>query len=187
MFSKQRQKRNYLHQNLQKYNDGLSVAQLSDLLNISDKECEKLLAQEENRGNVDCTYNENWPIYFSRKKVDVSYNSTTNFWIKLILVIGVTLVSLALFVIFQFSNVFSQPYEKSVTFPDPLINNQTSKTVTQYQSKQSDLEKRIKLMESERVRCNQKWENNETCYVTNRLLTKTEFEQELNELKSQVN
>jgi len=186
MLFRKQQKQN-LHQYLQKYNNGLSVADLSDLLEINDKECEKLIAQEMSRGTVDFSYNETWPIYFSRKKVDVSYNSKTKFWRNFILIIGVTLVGLSLFIIFQFSNLFSQPYEKSVTFPEPFKNNQTSKTLTNYQSNQSNLEKRIKSMESERARCNHKWENNETCYVTKRLLTKTEFEQELNELKSKVN
>lgn len=58
-----------------------------------------------------------------------------------------------------------------------------NKEISEYKAKKSDLEKRIKLMEAQKYNCYQDWVAAQPCYITNRLLSKEEFERELAEMK----
>jgi hypothetical protein len=45
---------------------------------------------------------------------------------------------------------------------------------------------RVSLMESQRLKCYKNWLEDESCYITNRLLTESEFERELAEIKLEI-
>lgn len=189
MFKTKENYRNYLHQILQSYSDGLSLAEISDVLKITDNVCEKLIAEEEKRGTLAVNFDkDSTPLYISKRKISASQSLEKNSWFKYLVVLVIALIVLFLFLL---NGIFHQASENlapqsKIDLPTYVNAKIAAKKIAKYKSDRTDLENRLGIMESQRMKCYDDWLESKSCYITNRLLSEAEFERELAEINLEI-
>lgn len=194
MFKGKQHYRDSLHLLLQKYSDGLPLAEISDVLKITDDECRKLIAEEEGRGILDVRFDgASTPLYISKRKTSPSLStseiSDASSGFKYLLLLGITLIFLCLLWLSGLSHDADQNTATPPSKVDVLEYGKakiSARKVAKYKSERSDLETRVSLMESQRIKCYKDWLEGESCYITNRLLSEAEFERELAEINFEI-
>jgi hypothetical protein len=193
MFKGKQHYRDSLHLLLQKYSDGLPLAEISDVLKITDDDCRKLVAEEEVRGTLDVRFDgASIPLYISKRKISPSLStseiSDASSGFKYLLLLGITLIFLCLLWLNGLSHksVQNTATPSKVDVPEYVEAKISARKVAKYKSERSDLESRVFRMESQKVKCYKNWLESESCYITNRLLTEAEFERELAEIKFEI-
>lgn len=193
MFKGKQHYRDSLHLLLQKYSDGLPLAEISDVLKITDDECRKLIAEEEGRGILDVRFDgASIPLYISKRKISPSLStseiSDASSGFKYLLILGIALMLLCLLWLNGLSHEAAQNTvtPSKVDVPEYRDARTAARKIAKYKSERSDLETRVSLMESQRLKCYKNWLESESCYITNRLLTEAEFERELAEIKLRI-
>lgn len=76
-------------------------------------------------------------------------------------------------------------FVKKVILPNS-IQLQRIPVINMHLNEKQDLVNRITIMKAEKTKCYEYWNQGETCYITNRLLTKKEVELEIAEMKLRI-
>ncbi len=192
--------REALHTLLYDYPKGLSAIDIADQLNISDVKCTDLLKSEQIRDAIDADPYSGTLIYKSKRKIKpkfslskaiaIAQHNKAITTIKIILsVLATTFISIK--VVDISLNIFS-PENSSKINPEPeqpLIDKKlATEKKLKLASDREDLNRRINKMMNAMVDgdCTTSWKEDQACYIEGRLLSKSEFENELKWMKSEI-
>jgi hypothetical protein len=149
--------------------------------------------KEEERGTLDVIFDgASTPLYISKRTISpslfVSESSDASSGFKYLLLLGIALIFLCLLWLNGLSHEAAQNTVKPSKVDVPEYRNARAavRKIAKYKSERSDLESRVSLMESQKLKCYKNWLESESCYITNRLLTEAEFERELAEIKLEI-
>ena len=192
--------REALHTLLYDYPNGLSAIDIADQLNISDVKCADLLKSEQLRDAIDADPYTGTLIYKSKRKIQpkfslskaiaIAHHHQAIITMKIISsVLATTFISIKVFDISI--NIFA-PKNPSIINPKPeqlLIDKELAKQKKlKLASDRDDLNRRINQMMNAMVDgdCTSSWKEDKACYIEGRLLSKSEFEDELKWMKSEI-
>ncbi|GAB1542599.1 hypothetical protein NUACC21_52730 [Scytonema sp. NUACC21] len=195
--------------------NGLSAQEIVEKLGISTSECNSLLEIEQIRDTIDADPLTGTLIFKTKastipsKSLDDALKNAYKRKMLSITKLGLTLFSTSLIscTILTISvNVFisfdKQNYDVNQYKSTPWHNNQSKETLNKARieaelAKQKKIEKSNEINDlNQRIlniksiaknsKCSIYWDKSQTCYIEGRLLTQTEFEREIDEMKMQI-
>ncbi len=193
--------REALHTLLYDYPNGLSAIDIADQLNISDVKCADLLKSEQIRDAINADPYTGTLIYKSKRKIQPKFSlpkaiaiahhhqAITTMKIILSVLAGTGFIAITFFDI-SF-NIFA-PKNSSKINPKPeqsIIDQELAKQEKlKLASDREDLNRRINKMMDAMIDgdCTSSWNEGKNCYIEGRLLSKSEFENELKWMKSEI-
>lgn len=192
---------NALHTLLKRKSDGLSSIEIAKFLNISNAKCEKLLYQEQLRETLDVDPYSGTLIY--RSKLDISNNSLDeeiriarkkyllnrikSMEVKATFTIGLSLLTIRIANV----NIGLPRFKQQDSIPVIESKSETLIEDNNYDSINLEIERLNQIRQTlisgyNRETCAFEWNNSDTCYIQNRLYTKTEFENRLDSIEKRI-
>ncbi|WP_414573004.1 hypothetical protein [Nostoc sp. CCY 9925] len=186
--------REALHTLLCNYPNGLSALEIAEKLGISNSECNRLLKSEQIRDDIDA--DPSTGILIFKTKVTIPPINTLNkaliiakqskFLLKAKLALILLSASIVCFsIIANNLNIFISFLKPNKAEIESELSKQNK---IEIRNEIDDLNQRIRNIRSvaEISKCRIYWDNSQTCYIEGRLLTQSEFEKEIDEMKLQI-